>query len=56
MTRYTLYGLAEGLAGVSHVWANSVDDVFAKYPNLYVAKDKMKVNGTKIGIIHACDG
>lgn len=56
MTTYRLKGIAEGLAGTSHVKANSVAEIFARFPLLKDAQHKIKVQGSVLHGAAACDG
>lgn len=56
MITYRLKGIAEGLAGTSHVKANSVAEIFEKFPLLEAARHKIKVHGSVLHGAAACDG
>lgn len=56
MKTFRLKGIAEGLAGVSYVNASSVEEVFAKFPLMNLAKDKITINGLSFEGSVPCDG
>lgn len=56
MKTFTLRGLAEGLVGKSSVEAASLDDVFARHPQLAAVRMKLRIDGTTIAGFAACDG
>jgi hypothetical protein len=56
MITYRLKGIAEGIAGTSHVKANSVDEIFKKFPLLEGARHKIRVHGNVLHGAAACDG
>jgi len=56
MSTYSLRGIAEGLAGVSSVQADSLEDLFRRFPALAAARAKLRVDGNHISGFAACDG
>jgi preprotein translocase subunit Sec63 len=56
MKTYFLKGLAEGVAGVSQVEANSVEEVFQKIPRLGLVKDKLQISNEVLIGVTPCDG
>ena len=56
MTMYRLKGIAEGLVGISHVEAHSVSEIFERFPQLEIARHKIKVHGSVLHGAAACDG
>ena len=51
-----LVGLPEGLVGASTVHADSVDDVFRRYPQLEAIRAKLTVESGRIVGFAPCDG
>lgn len=53
---YKLYGLAEALLGTSEVKANSLKELFFKYPILRGVRRKLIIVDNKLFGFVACDG
>ena len=53
---YKLYGLAEALIGTSEVRANSLKELFSKYPILKGVHKKLIIIDNKLFGFVACDG
>ncbi len=56
MRAYTLRGIAEGLVGRSTVCANSIKDLFERYPVLALHRSKLVIDGTRVSGYAPCDG
>lgn len=53
---FYLVGLPEGLAGVSEVKAESLEEVFETFPVLNLVRDKLEIHRNRIIGFVACDG
>lgn len=56
MKKFSLRGLAEGLAGRSSVTARDINEVFAKFPALQKVRSKLTIRRNTISGFCACDG
>ncbi|WP_434462295.1 hypothetical protein ACMV5L_03000 [Serratia plymuthica] len=56
MIKYRLHGLAEGVVGKSHVYADSFDDLLSRYPELAKIKGKLSQTGSDVSAVNPCDG
>lgn len=56
MLTIRLYGIAEGITGLSSIRAGCISDALLLYPELNEIKGKLRISNTSIGEHRQCDG